>query len=193
MAKNLDLTSKISIKETIEYIIHTYHRPLQKMLKKLEPLIHNLDIDFGDDYSEISQISELFCQFRREILKHLWKEEGMTFPAMIEFEKILKKWKNFNSLESINSIEELVHNTKMLNEHEEFDSYLSALMTLLDSPNLNETKTPWIDKIRKIIKQLQLDTIDHANLEDTILYTEAVEVQRRLKEKIDEQRKLLII
>lgn len=192
MAKNIDLTSKVSIKETIEYIIHTYHRPLQKMIKKLEPLIHNLDIDYGDEYGEISQISELFCQFRREILKHLWKEEGVIFPAMIEFEKTLKKWKNFNSIESINSVEELVHNTKMLNEHEEFDSYLSAIKALLDSPNLVESKTPWIDKIRKIIRQLQLDTIDHSTLEDKVLYTEAVEVQRKLREKIDSQRKLLL-
>lgn len=188
----INLTSKVSIKETIKYIIYTYHRPLQKTLKKLEPLIHNMDIDYGDDYPEISQISELFCQFRREILKHLWKEEGITFPAMIEFEKMLKKWKVFATLESINSIEWMVHDIKMLNEHEDFDSYLTALITLLDSSNLNEEKVPWIEKIRKIINQLKLDTIDHANLEDTVLYKEWLEVQNKLKEKIEQQKAILL-
>lgn len=177
-----NITENTSTKETIDFILSTYHIPERKVLQELDVIFNKLNIDYGTSHGEISQATELFCQFIREILKHFTEEEQIIFPAIIKFERLLKEW----TLESDFIQDLMFRNTKMVNEHKEFYSYLAAIEELLNSSNLDESKIYWLWVLRKMIRKFNVELHEHAGLEDSILYIEASDLQAQLRKKLEE-------
>lgn len=167
-----DLNGK-SLEKITKYIIKNYHDSNRKVLEKLKFMINDINDEDIKLYPKLQYLNELFLQFKSEYLKHMEKEELITFPTIIKYEKIFKSDKKVlpNDIK-LNYIE-------MKNEHDVFGSYLVSINELFKVEGLNKK----IKKLAKMFYDIQENNLYHAELENNIVYPSWNDLQNKLFSK----------
>lgn len=167
-----DLNGK-SLEKITKYIIKNYHDSNRKVLEKLKFMINDINDEDIKLYPKLQYLNELFLQFKSEYLKHMEKEELITFPTIIKYEKIFKSDKKVlpNDIK-LNYIE-------MENEHDVFGSYLVSINELFKVEGLNKK----IKKLAKMFYDIQENNLYHAELENNIVYPSWNDLQNKLFSK----------
>ncbi|NDK07988.1 hypothetical protein EOM39_01935 [Candidatus Gracilibacteria bacterium] len=167
-----DLNGK-SLEKITKYIIKNYHDSNRKVLEKLKFMINDINDEDIKLYPKLQYLNELFLQFKSEYLKHMEKEELITFPTIIKYEKIFKSDKKVlpNDIK-LNYIE-------MKNEHDVFGSYLVSINELFKVEGLNKK----IKKLAKMFYDIQENNLYHAELENNIVYPSGNDLQNKLFSK----------
>lgn len=179
---------EMSLKELVNYITITFHEPLRKNLEKLEFPVDLLVSEYIADNSELMYLKELFSQFKKEILKHITKEDNVTFPTTIEYEKFYNEDLT-NFINDLESIEKLVNDIQMRNEHWDFNSYLNSIVELLKWSKLYNKNISEFDNVYLEFINIQKQNEIHARIENEDLYSKWMLLQLKLKEKFNEIKK----
>lgn len=174
----------MSVVELVKYITNTYHEPLRENLNELIWLVKIISEKYAPKYQDIVYLGELFSQFKTEILKHITREDFITFPAIIKYEKIYGD-PLINLSDNLEIMEKLVNDVQMKNEHWEFDSYLNSIINLLEESDMNDKLIKEFDKAKELFIKIHSDMIEHSRLENHDLYFKWKELQQKLKEKLD--------
>lgn len=173
----------MSLVQLVDYITKTYHEPLRKNLKELDILVESLNNNHTKNYPELVHLKDLFWQFKTEILKHITKEDFVTFPSILRFEKIYTD-KIIELSDDFELMDKLVNDVVMKNQHTEFNLYLSSIIDLLE---WSDIKNKWVNEYetaKKIFLNIQEENITHSEIENTDLYFKWIELQNKLKNKL---------
>ncbi len=168
---------KMTIKEIVDYVIETYHKPLVIFFEKASPLVNTIDEKYFDECEKIKYLKELYSQFSRELKKHMNKEDELIFP-------ILKKyWDNISETDFNISEEQknIINKTKMENDHYEFEHYFLSIVDILTNSNLNFKDIEEFQELKSEFLNLKENTKTHSFLENKYLYPKWVEIQKKLK------------
>ena len=128
---NTEDFDNMSVSELVDYITETYHEPLRKSLKKLDFLINNVNIAYLKKYPEIFRLSSLYEQFKSEILSHVTREDLITFPSILRFEKIYND-ELIHLSDDFELMTELINEAQFDNQHNEFNLYLNNLINFVE-------------------------------------------------------------
>lgn len=180
---NTEDFDKMSVSELVAYITETYHEPLRKRLKKLDFLIDSVNVSYLKKYPELFSLNSLYKQFKTEMLRHVTREDLITFPSILRFEKIYTD-EMIHLSDNYELIEELVNDAEMINQHNEFNLYLNKLINFVEWFKMSWEDSNEINIIRSILVNLQKDNIVHAQIEDKDLYLKWKELQKKLKIKL---------
>jgi len=169
---NTNLES-LSLEEIINYILKDFHIPTKKYLEELKSKVSEIKENDIANFPKLEFLGELFIQFKWEYLKHMEREELITFPTIIKYEKILTN--NSKNLKNLN--ETRLNYIEMKNEHDVFASYLLNIISLFDSyENLNFT----LQELSNSFKTIQKNNEEHAYIENNIIYPKWNEFQDKL-------------
>jgi len=164
--------STMSIENVAKYIIKEFHNPTRKLIEKLRIVITDLNEEDTKAYPKLKFLWELFIQFKSEYLKHMENEEITTFPTIIKYEKIL----NNKNISLLQWDKQYLNYVEMKNEHESFNSYLVSIISLFDWLDLNKK----INNLYNIFIEIQNNNLEHAELENNIIYPKWIEFQDKL-------------
>lgn len=164
-----DLNGK-SLEKITKYIIKNYHDSNRKVLEKLKFMVNDITDDDIKLYPKLQYLNELFLQFKSEYLKHMEKEELITFPTIIKYEKLLKLEREVlpNDIQ-LNYVE-------MKNEHDIFGSYLISINELFKIEGMNKK----IKKLAKMFYDINENNLYHSELENNIVYPTWNDLQNKL-------------
>ena len=173
----------MNLKELVKYITKTFHEPLRKDIKNLDVPIEIINDKYSKKYPELWYLQELFSQFKKEILKHITREDFITFPAIIKFERIITD-DLIHLSDDYEIMNKMINDVKMINEHLEFDSYLNSIISLLDRSDANWKKINEFETVKSIFNTIHENNIIHSRLENNNLYSKWEQLQDRLKENL---------
>ncbi|NUJ97549.1 hypothetical protein HGA92_02035 [Candidatus Gracilibacteria bacterium] len=174
----------MSLNSLIKYITKTFHEPLRKDLKKIELLVPYIIENYSKKYPEITHLSELFSQFRKEILKHITREDIVVFPTILKFERLYTD-KLINLSDNFEIINSLVNDIQMKNQHMEFNLYLDSIVQLLEGLSIiDDEKIKDFKEFQSIFVNIQKNNVIHAKIENENLYSKGIQLQNELKEKL---------
>ena len=173
----------MSVSDLITYITKTYHEPLRESFKRLDFLIDNVNVTYLKKYPDLFRLNSLYKQFKTEILRHVTREDLITFPSILRFEKIYTD-ELIHISDNYELMSELINDTEMSNQHNEFNLYLNKLITFVEWFKMSGEDSNEINLIRSILVNLQKDNLVHSRIEDKDLYFKWKELQNKLKEKL---------
>lgn len=169
MLKN---ANDLSLEDVMDYIIKEFHIPTRKSLENIKELIQDIDDEDIKNFPKLQYLWELYIQFKSEYLKHMENEEIITFPTILKYEKIMNLWNR--DMLKIN--DQHLNYVEMRNEHDIFTSYLLSIIELFEGLDLDRK----IKKIQQEFLDIQEKNVEHADLENDIVYPKWAELQIKI-------------
>jgi iron-sulfur cluster repair protein YtfE (RIC family) len=123
--------SSMSILEIVDYITKTYHEPIRKNLVILDALVASIVLNDVKTHPELVHLGVLFSQFKIEVLRHVTKEDFITFPTILKYQRIYND-DLINLSDNFEVMDKLINDVAMQNEHTDFELYLTSIIQLLD-------------------------------------------------------------
>ena len=80
--KDVEVWTESDSNTIMEHIISNYHRVSEEELSMLSPYVTKVSRVHGDNHPELLKVNELFYEFKKELLKHMEKEEAIVFPLI---------------------------------------------------------------------------------------------------------------
>lgn len=167
----------------VNYITKTYHVPLRRDLIRLDSLVEIVINKYSKTYSELTNLKELFFQFKTEILKHITREDLDIFPTILRYDKIYSD-KLLNLSDNPDVINKLLNDVVMKNQHWEFNLYLNSIIELLEASNINNKKIKEFEKAKSMFLKIKEANFTHTKIENEDLYFKWIYLQNALKEQL---------
>ncbi len=175
---------KMDISEIVDYVTATFHVPLDSLFKSAPDNISSLIKKYWKQYPKIVDLEKLFNEFKEKISEHMKKEDDVIFPAAIEYENINKDWK-IDLTKITEENQEIINNTEMENDHEDFKKYLEDILELLKTCWMDGENISEFDEIKEDIKQIYDALVEHYDLEVRYLYPKWLELQEEIRKNIE--------
>lgn len=180
---------EMSMEKLVEYITKTFHEPLRKDLKKLEEPVSIIINEYTSNFPDLVYLKELYTQFKSEILKHITREDFITFPSIIKYEKILSD-KYIDLSDNLEIMDKLIYDVRMQNEHSDFEFYLNSIIGLFKWSKINNTWVKVFENLKLLFIKIHDDLIIHSNLENKDLYSKWLKLQEELKSRLENLKKI---
>lgn len=78
---------KATLSGLVGYILDRHHVYTKEEMARLEPLIEKVIAAHGENHPELQEIGESFQQLCADLRPHMFKEEQILFPYIIEMER----------------------------------------------------------------------------------------------------------
>jgi regulator of cell morphogenesis and NO signaling len=172
----LDL-QKSSLTELIMHILDNHHIYTKAEMARLEPLIEKVIAAHGENHPELRRIGRLFQKLSQDLKPHMFKEEQILFPYIVQLEKAVRKTgpAPFAPFGTVNNPVRM-----MMMEHET----VGELLRDLRSASANYTVPPdgclSYHSLYQGMEALEKDLHQHIHLENNLLFPRAVEMEGRL-------------
>ncbi len=158
---NTSEISKLSLKEMIDFITTTYHKPLKKIIPEIKLQFEEIEhYPEKFDLQNFWIIKELFSQFESELLNHVSREEHKFYSEIIKLEKKQRINKKF--------IKEFLDLQKI--EHSEIDNYLYSIKKFISKLHKNNIKASiWnFEELKDLFHTLYLELSECIYVENVI-------------------------
>ena len=127
------------------------------------------------------RIADLFSNIKDDLESHMQKEEKMLFPYIKKIVAIKKNHLEMNYPPFGNILNPI---TVMENEHEAAGIQLSEINILSNNYTPPEDACTTFNVLYKELKEFEDDLHIHVHLENNILFTKAIELERSLTNTI---------
>ncbi|MCX7878763.1 MAG: iron-sulfur cluster repair di-iron protein [Ignavibacteria bacterium] len=162
----------------IDYIINNHHSYVKATVPLIEHHINKVIGEHGTEYTELSEIAEVFATLKEDLVQHLLKEERMLFPYIKKM-YIAEK----NSLELPPSVFGSVINPirVMQTEHDNAGRLMEKINELTDgfSPPPNACQVFMV--LYNELRDFQYDLHVHVHLENNVLFPKALDLEDKIK------------
>ncbi|GLB58879.1 iron-sulfur cluster repair di-iron protein [Cytobacillus sp. NCCP-133] len=158
--EDIQVWTKSSSVDIIEYVINQYHRPLEEELSQLSPYVTKVARVHGAGHEELLRVHELFFELKRELLEHTAKEEESVFPLLLKLEDPPAD----NREEIISYIQELEK------EHDHAGAILKELREITSDFVPPSDACGSYRLVYKRLEDLEGQTFMHVHLENNILF-----------------------
>lgn len=172
----LDL-QQASLTELIMYILDNHHVYTKAELARLEPLTEKVIAKHGDNHPELRRIGRLFQQLSQDLKPHMFKEEQILFPYVVQLEKAVLH-NGPAPFAPFGTVDNPVR--MMMTEHET----VGELLRELRGASANYTVPPAgclsYHSLYQGLEAFENDLHQHIHLENNLLFRRAAEMEGKL-------------
>ena len=163
-----------SLTELIAYILDKHHVYTKEEMVRLESLIEKVIGAHGANHPELHGMGELFRQLCADLTPHMFKEEQILFPYIVEMEKaaIQHSPAPFAPFGTVNNPIRM-----MMMEHETVGEILRELRALSSDYAVPADGCISYQTLCQALAAFEKDLHHHIHLENNILFPRAIEME----------------
>ncbi len=175
---------KLDIQLVVNYLTKTHQYYVDYLLPSIEEMVARFVKSGGANDKTLTPVAQLYNDYKAEFLKHIESEEINVFPHALRISALYNKSESLQqndtwSAQSIRHFED---------EHEAMDEKLFDLKNIL----IKYIEPPYNVHLRNTIifelDRLERDVLDHARIEDRILFAAIEHMEKALKKRSESDR-----
>ena len=164
----------LSLTDLIAHIIDKHHVFTTNEMARLELLTAKVVTAHGENHSELLAVSILVQQLFDDLTQHMFKEEQILFPFVIQLEQAL--WQHrpapFAPFGTVNNPIRM-----MMMEHDTAGEILRELRKLTSNYQVPADACPSYRTLYQSLEALEQDLHQHIHLENNILFPKAIALE----------------
>ena len=162
-----------SLTELIAYILDKHHVYTKEEMVRLESLIEKVVSAHGANHPELHGIGKLFQQLCDDLTPHMFKEEQILFPYIVEMEKA-RTQKSPAPFAPFGTVGNPIR--MMMMEHETVGDILRELRQTSSNYTAPPDGCISYQTLYQALEAFEKDLHQHIHLENNILFPRAIEM-----------------
>jgi len=165
----------------VEHIVNKHHVFTKDEIVRLEALATKVESVHGDSHPELRQVSVLFRRLCNDLKPHMFKEEHVLFPYIVQLERASTHKLNapFAPFGTVNNPVRM-----MMMEHDVAGEILRELRKLTNDYTVPADVCISYKTLYEALAAFEEDLHQHIHLENNILFPGAIELEDRLRETL---------
>jgi len=168
---------KLTLRELIDHILDKHHVYTKDEMLRLEPLMAKVISVHGGNHSELSEMGALFQQICADLRPHMFKEEQVLFPYVLEMERSVLE-KRPAPFAPFGTVKNPVR--MMMMEHDTVGDLLRELRASSSNYTVPADGCISYQTLYQALETFEQDLHQHIHLENNILFPRAVELETSL-------------
>jgi regulator of cell morphogenesis and NO signaling len=161
--------------ELIVYILDKHHVFTKEEMARLEPLADKVIGAHGENHSELLAIRDLLRQLFTDLKQHMFKEEQILFPFIVEFEQSVLQSRPTPSA----PFGTVVNPIRMMTvEHDHAGDILRELRKVSGNYQAPDDACLSYQTFYQALEAFEQDLHQHIHLENNILFPRALEFEK---------------
>jgi regulator of cell morphogenesis and NO signaling len=165
---------KASLSELIGHILEKHHVYTKEEMARLEPLIDKVIAAHGANHPELQGVGGLFQQLCADLKPHMFKEEQILFPYIVEMERSALQHKPA-PIAPFGTVNNPIR--MMMMEHETVGGLLRELRALSSNYSVPADGCISYQTLYQALEVFEQDLHQHIHLENNILFPRAIEME----------------
>ena len=166
-----------TLSELIGHILDKHHVYTKSEMARLEPLVDKVIGAHGENHPELREIGEVFQTLCADLKPHMFKEEQILFPYILEME-IASLQNRPAPLAPFGTVNNPVR--MMMMEHETVGDILRELRALSSNYTVPADGCISYQTLYQALEAFEQDLHLHIHLENNILFPRAIELEGSL-------------
>lgn len=168
---------QLTLAESIKYILDTHHLYAKDEMKRLEGLVEKVCVAHGANHSELLSMRDLLRQLFVELRGHMFKEEQVLFPFLLQMEAAALKNARvpFAPFGTVNNPIRM-----MVLEHDNMGELLRELRKLSGGYHIPDDAGISYKVFYEALEAFEQNLNQHIHLENNVLFPRAVAMETRL-------------
>jgi regulator of cell morphogenesis and NO signaling len=166
-----------TLSELIGHILDKHHVYTKSEMARLDPLIDKVIAAHGENHSELRVIGEVFQRLCADLKPHMFKEEQILFPYILEMERASQQNRPA-PLAPFGTVNNPVR--MMMMEHETVGEILRELRALSSDYTVPTDGCISYQTLYQALEAFEGDLHQHIHLENNILFPRAIELEGSL-------------
>jgi regulator of cell morphogenesis and NO signaling len=169
---------KATLSELVGYILDKHHVYTKEEMARLEPLIEKVIAAHGENHPELQEMGVLFQHICADLKPHMFKEEQILFPYLIEMERstVENRPAPFAAFGTVNNPVRM-----MMMEHDTVGDLLRQLRALSSNYTVPPDGCISYQTLYQALEAFEQDLHQHIHLENNILFPRAIETEASLR------------
>lgn len=165
----------LSVAELVQYILDKHHVYTREEMQRLEGLVQKVVNAHGANHSELLSMRDLLEQLISELRGHMFKEEQILFPFLVELEQSVSQQRPapFAPFGTVNNPIGM-----MTTEHDNAGEILRELRKLSCDYKVPADACISYRTFYEALEAFEQDLHQHIHLENNILFPQAIELER---------------
>jgi len=165
----------VSLAELISHILETHHVFTRAEMERLEALVEKVVAAHGERHSELLSIRDLLIELFADLRPHMFKEEQILFPYIIELEQAVLQQRGlpFAPFGTVNNPVRM-----MMMEHDKAGELLREIRKLSGDYTVPAEVCMSYQTLYQALKNFEEDLHQHIHLENNILFPKAVQLEQ---------------
>jgi regulator of cell morphogenesis and NO signaling len=165
---------KLTLTDLIGHILAKHHVYTKEETKRLQSLITKVIAAHGDNHPELRQIGELFQTVCEDLTPHMFKEENVLFPYIVELETSFMQNRPtpFGPFGTVNNPIRM-----MMMEHDTVGDLLRELRALSSDYAVPADACISYQTLYQALEIFEQDLHQHIHLENNILFPRAIKME----------------
>ena len=165
---------KTTLNELIKHILDKHHVYTKEEMVRLEALIAKVIAAHGENHPELQQMGVLFQHVCADLKPHMFKEEQILFPYIIEMERstVENSPPPFAPFGTVNNPVRM-----MMMEHDTVGELLRQLRALSANYSVPADGCFSYQTLYRALEAFEQDLHEHIHLENNILFPRAIELE----------------
>ena len=167
---------ELSMVELISHILETHHVFTKAEMDRLEPLMEKVVVAHGERHGELLSIRDLLNQLCADLRPHMFKEEQILFPYLVELEQAVLQQRPlpFAPFGTVNNPVRM-----MMMEHDQAGELLREIRKLSADYTVPPEVCLSYQTLYQALKRFEEDLHQHIHLENNILFPKAIQLEAR--------------
>ncbi len=165
---------KATLSELIAYILDKHHVYTKDEMSRLEALTAKVISAHGENHAELHGIGVLFQQICADLKPHMFKEEEILFPYIIEMERCASQARPA-PFAPFGTVKNPVR--MMMSEHDTVGDLLRQLRALSSDYAVPADGCISYRTLYQAFEAFEQDLHQHIHLENNILFPRAIELE----------------
>jgi regulator of cell morphogenesis and NO signaling len=168
---------RLSVAELVQYILDKHHVYTRDEMQRLEALADKVVAAHGTNHAELLGVRDLLAQMFAELKGHMFKEEQILFPFIVELEQSVSQQRPvpFAPFGTVNNPISM-----MMSEHDNVGEILRDLRKLSSDYQTPEDACMSYKTFYEALEAFELDLHQHIHLENNLLFPKAVGLESGL-------------
>jgi regulator of cell morphogenesis and NO signaling len=165
---------KATLSELVGHILDKHHVYTKEEMARLEPLIDKVIVAHGGNHPELQGIGRLFQQLCADLKPHMFREEQILFPYIVEMERsaLQNRPAPFAPFGTVNNPIRM-----MMMEHDAVGDLLRKLRALSSNYAVPADGCISYQTLYQALEAFETDLHQHIHLENNILFPRAIELE----------------
>jgi regulator of cell morphogenesis and NO signaling len=168
---------KATLRELIDHILEKHHVYTKDEMLRLEPLMAKVISVHGGNHAELNELGALFQQICADLKPHMFKEEQVLFPHVLEMERSVLENRPA-PFAPFGTVKNPVR--MMMMEHDTVGDLLRELRASSSNYTVPADGCISYQTLYQALEAFEQDLHQHIHLENNILFPRAVELEQTL-------------
>jgi len=166
-----------SLTELVMHILDNHHVYTKAEMTRLEPLIEKVIAAHSENHPELRRIGRLFQKLSQDLKTHMFKEEQILFPYIVQLEKAVLQT-GLAPLAPFDTISNPIR--MMMMEHDTAGELLRGLRGATANYTVPPDACPSYRSLYQGLEAFERDLHEHIHLENNLLFPRAIQLEGKL-------------